>query len=385
MKIALFTNGIYPFIIGGMQKHSYYLAKYMAREGVYVDIYNFVEYDEEMIESLIGFSDDELKYINHYCIKQRKIINFPGHYLVESYYLSRDFYNAFLESDSVDFVYAQGFSGWYYSKQRSKGIGLPPIGIHFHGLNMFQIALTFRIVLEDTIFRFFTKRILKSSDYLFSLGGKLTLILQEIVDDDKKIIETSIGIGRDWIVVQKPIKSSNKIKKFIFVGRYSKRKGIKCLLRIINELLKTFEFEFHFIGSIPRNMQIDSNSIFYHGLIKNENRIKSILLDMDILVLPSYSEGMPTVILEAMASGCAIIATDVGAVNEQVDSSNGWLVEAGNISSLKEAIISAIECKDELLTNKKRNSIRKIKDRFLWESVIEETIEKIELAMKEAR
>jgi hypothetical protein len=40
MRIALLTNGIYPFQIGGIQKHSYYLAKYFAKEKVTVDIYH---------------------------------------------------------------------------------------------------------------------------------------------------------------------------------------------------------------------------------------------------------------------------------------------------------------------------------------------------------
>ncbi|WP_081782592.1 hypothetical protein [Marinilabilia salmonicolor] len=42
MRIALLTDGIYPHIMGGMQKHSYYLAKYLARAGVKVDVYHAI-------------------------------------------------------------------------------------------------------------------------------------------------------------------------------------------------------------------------------------------------------------------------------------------------------------------------------------------------------
>ena len=40
MKISLLTDGIFPYVIGGMQKHSYYLVKYFAQIGVYVDLYH---------------------------------------------------------------------------------------------------------------------------------------------------------------------------------------------------------------------------------------------------------------------------------------------------------------------------------------------------------
>jgi len=52
--------------------------------------------------------------------------------------------------------------------------------------------------------------------------------------------------------------------------------------------------------------------------------------------LPSYSEGMPTVIHGRNASGLAIIASDVGAVSEQVSAPNGILVKPGNKEELEQ-------------------------------------------------
>jgi len=354
----------------------------MAKKGIYVDIYNFVEHNEEMIESLVDFSNDELKYINHYCIKLRKIAKFPGHYLVESYYLSRDFYDIFIESNGADFIYAQGFSGWYYAKQRAKRAELPPIGINFHGLEMYQKSLSARNHIENFIFRYFVKDIIRLADFSFSLGGKLTPILNSITKN--RIIEIPIGIDSKWLT-DRDIEAKKPIREFVFIGRYEKRKGLKVLMKIIEDIADRYDFKFHFIGDIPSSLRLDLDNIVYHGIINSEDMIRDILYSSDILVLPSYSEGMPTVILEAMASGCAIIATDVGAVSQEVDSGNGWLVEAGDIPSLKGAIVAAIESEDELLINKKRNSIQKIKDKFLWESVIEETISKIELAIKKEK
>ena len=56
----------------------------------------------------------------------------------------------------------------------------------------------------------------------------------------------------------------------------------------------------------------------------------------DLFVLSSYSEGLPRVLLEAMACGCISVATDVGSVNAVVvNGRNGFTIEPGNYSAAK--------------------------------------------------
>jgi glycosyltransferase involved in cell wall biosynthesis len=380
MKIALLTNGIYPYVIGGMQKHSYYLAKYMARNGIFVDIYNFVESDKKSIESLTYFSDEELRYIDHHCIVKRKSIWFPGHYIAESYLISMDFYNLFLKYSSVDFVYAQGFSGWYYAKQRSKGVELPPIGVNFHGLEMFQPTLTLKAKIEYFIFRYFVKDIIRLSDFSFSLGGKLTAILNSITGSS--IIEIPIGIDKKWLV-SKDIITVQSPRKFVFIGRNERRKGLKELIQVLENIIDLYDFRFHFIGDVPENIRLDSDIIIYHGVVSDEEKIKSILSSSDILILPSHSEGMPTVVLEAMASGCAIIATDVGAVDQEVDSSNGWLIPPNDIQRLQKSIEDALDISDIKLLEKQKMSIKKVRERYTWDIIAQKTIDTIKIIIKD--
>ena len=56
MRIALLTDGIYPYVLGGMQRHSFYLAKYFAKNKFYVDLFHFnqSEYDINKLEFLIA-------------------------------------------------------------------------------------------------------------------------------------------------------------------------------------------------------------------------------------------------------------------------------------------------------------------------------------------
>lgn len=62
----------------------------------------------------------------------------------------------------------------------------------------------------------------------------------------------------------------------------------------------------------------------------------------DVFVLSSVAEGTPMTILEAMASGLAIIATNVGGIPQLVNSHNGWLVESDNVGSMTQAMLEAI-------------------------------------------
>ncbi len=375
MKIALFTDGIHPYVVGGMQKHSYYLAKYLAKNDIYIDLYHCIPYGQTLVKDLEGFTKKELSFIRQFCFNFPKASRYPGHYIVRSYVYSKILYDAFMENGKVDFVYAQGFSGWYYMKKKKSGITLPLIGVNFHGLEMFQKAASFRSKLEQIMFKAPVRRVLCQSDYVFSLGGKLTAILKNIVKDSKKVVTISIGIGENWLIDDKiSYCKTNHIRQFVFIGRYERRKGIEELSEVLSTMKKAYNFKFHFIGPIPEENKISSDKVIYHGLVREEEKIKSILRGADVLVSPSYSEGMPTVILEAMVSGCAVIASDVGAVCDEVDKANGWLILPGDKKTLEKTLIEAIEISDEQLLSKKEASMKRIKEKFLWNDVAKKTI-----------
>lgn len=61
--------------------------------------------------------------------------------------------------------------------------------------------------------------------------------------------------------------------------------------------------------------------------------------ETDIFISPSWTEGMPTVIIEAMAAGCPVISTNVGAIPEMVeDGRNGFLLDAGDIGGMADRL-----------------------------------------------
>lgn len=373
-KIALITDGIWPYVMGGMQKHSYYLAKFLAAKGIFVQVYFTTKGEKlEAFEWDKYFNEEELEHLEFVEVKYPKAYYFPGHYIYESYLYSKNVLNAYKSnSQEPDIVYIQGFSGWALMKWfRKNHIKIPTL-LNFHGLEMFQTPASRKHIFINATFRPFVRRNIKLANYSQSLGGKLTDILFKVLRNRERIVELGIGVSTEWLHTAEQL-DTNKTIKFVFLGRYERRKGIEELSAVLKELIEEdkYQFEFEFIGPILEDKRLKYSNIQYHGLIREQSEIQAILQESDVLICPSYSEGMPTVILEAMASGCAIIASDVGAIRVQIDQDNGWLIKPANDQILKNAIVSAIEIEDEILSNMKKASIEKVKNNFLW-SVIED-------------
>jgi len=379
MRIALLTDGISPYVIGGMQRHSFYLAKYFAKNKVYVDLFHFNQ-SSLNIELLECFTEEEKKYINSFVIPFPKSGRLPGHYIYESSIYSKRIFEIIKTTlNEYDFIYAKGFSGWKLIQEKNKGLKCPPIGTNFHGYEMFQEpANKISSKWKKKLINYFTQKILDNSDYVFSYGSKITDILIEVANVPiNKIIEIPSAIEDKWLL--NGIKQKNPTTNFLFIGRFDERKGLKELNSVLNDLLKNneLEFKFQFIGPIINEVRITHNKIEYLGEIRVDANMKKHLEMADVIVCPSYSEGMPNVIIEAMANKMAVIATDVGAVNLLVNEQNGILISPKNTDELKAAILHYIKLDKVKLFEQQNNSYEIIKKKFLWDEIILTTISKI--------
>lgn len=377
MRIALITDGIAPYVIGGMQKHSFYLAKYFAKNKIYVDLVHFNNSDLD-ISKLECFTEDEKNYINSIVLHFPKNIGFPGHYILSSYQYSKLVYDTLLPKlDTYDFIYTKGFSGWKLITEKfKKNIKCAPIGVKFHGYEMFQIAPDFKTRLKHYLLRPFVKKLSLQSDVVFSYGGKITAIIQSLGVKPSQISEIPSGVEKEMI--SKTISShTEKITKFVFLGRFERRKGVPELNEVLKKLTSAnLTFKFDFIGPIPDEHKIHHPNVGYHGEIRNFNVIRTILQQSDVLVCPSWSEGFPNVILEAMANGLAVIATDVGAVSAMVSEKNGWLIEPGKTDQLEKMMKNAMS-DYAYLDSKKEHSLKLVNMTFNWDTIFEKLVQSI--------
>lgn len=351
LRIAFCTDGIFPHTVGGMQRHSRLLLEELARRS---------DLEIEVIHPHF-----ERVFPGSPRVRELRVapLNPQRMYLPECYRYSRRV-AALLAKGSYDVVYSQGLSVWH-------GIGqiASPVVLNPHGLEPFQpfdwsarlVGLPFRVVFRH-LFRKATR--------VVSLGGRLSSLLQGVLGkDSSKIVCIPNGVlvpPRARKVHFSPIRS-----RFLFVGRYARLKGIQELNQAILSIEDKSEVEFDFVGPIPDALKIQQNNINYHGLVRDDAQLAAVYSSVDALVCPSLTEGMPTVILEAMAQGLPVIATDVGATSELVGPDNGFLIPAGSVPALKRALLKFHALPTAAKAEMASRSHAKVMERFTWPKVAE--------------
>lgn len=135
---------------------------------------------------------------------------------------------------------------------------------------------------------------------------------------------------------------------FLFLGLIDSNKGIFDLLQVLSDNKNVLTNKFKLI--IGGNGQVNllnetiatghlNELVEYRGWVSGADK-HELLLNTDVFVLPSYYEGVPVAILEAMSYGKPVISTRVGGIPEIVQSSlNGWLIKPGDHSALLNAIL----------------------------------------------
>lgn len=147
----------------------------------------------------------------------------------------------------------------------------------------------------------------------------------------------------------RPIKrAANARLRVLFIGRLIPRKGFQRVVRALPRLreLATRPFEVEVVGSGTARLELDelaarlsvSDLIRYVGTVPYE-KLQVTYQYADIFVLTSLSEGMPSVILEAMGCGLPVVASNVGGNNELVrEGENGYLIEGDDLEKLARSL-----------------------------------------------
>jgi len=236
------------------------------------------------------------------------------------------------------------------------------------------------------------KHILKGATLIITIGEKNKNYLRdkyEIPEEKLKVFR--LGISKDFVSMIEVAysnrkllgNSSDEIIKFITVARYEKVKGIDILLKAIslikNKYGNTLNMKVDIYGSgkeyrkyqrYIRKHKID-RYVALHRWIDREN-LAVQLAKSDFYILPSRSEGVPVVLMEACAAGLAIIASDVGGVSEvAISNFNAILIEKENTNELLEAIIQCYRMKSEKKIIMGMNSIHVYKTRYRLEDNLE--------------
>lgn len=224
---------------------------------------------------------------------------------------------------------------------------------------------------------------------LIILNGKIGLKLSDyiIVYSKRLISEWNLGeynqkifVGsrhyvnfEDFNINRELSKRSNLIG---YIGRLSPEKGSMNFAESV-KILKKENLKFVFIGDGKLRTSIEQyiiendlhSHLEYLGWVPHNN-LPSYLNNLKLLVIPSYTEGLPNIMLEAMACGTPVLATPVGAIPEVIkDGKTGFIMENNSPECISKNIFRALE--HPQLENIVQNAKEFIIENYTYEAALE--------------
>jgi len=222
-----------------------------------------------------------------------------------------------------------------------KWIKKKPLIVTFHG----DDARIFPF--KNRINRMLTMFVVNRSDKVIARSEEMKEVLEKLGVANKKIVVLGAGVDTNLFHTINKNKAREDLElpktKYIilFVGRLHKLKGVELIYECARNMPETL---FVMVGD--GDVKTDLKNCIFVG----ERRHEEIPLWMsaaDILVLPSYSEGLPNVVMEALSCGTPAIVTDVGGCPEVVrDGETGFVVPVGDVEALMDRIKYLIENED---------------------------------------
>lgn len=223
---------------------------------------------------------------------------------------------------------------------------------------------------------------LRFSSRVICISRNIYRMAQRFEVDEEKLAYVPLGIDLDLYrpgdrgAAKQAAGLDGKIV-VLFVGQLVEGKGARYLLKAMASIDRGLLSRITLVivgGGPDRSMlQRMSQELGLGGHVRFEGRMPPAEVlkwyrAADMFVLPSLSEGRPTVINEAMACGCAIVASDISGIPEQVtDGYNGYLVPPGDTAALAEKIARLAESEAEI-ARMGRNSRQKLRDEGVtWE------------------
>lgn len=217
----------------------------------------------------------------------------------------------------------------------------------------------------------------KKADKIIVLSKSWMSWLSNILSDSTKL---RIVYNATEIVCDNPQPNFGNI---LFLGRLEEAKGVSDLIHAFAKVSAIYPHTILTLGGtgniafykcLSRELGVHDQIIFA-GWVSGENK-NALFQSSDIYCLPSYKEGFPMGVIEAMSSRLAVIASDVGGVSDAiVHNVTGLLFKAGDRNGLAKNIEQLL-ANQQLKNSLKNNAFHKFNSEFSFEIVIP-TLEKI--------
>ena len=359
LRVAYVCPGIAPYVLGGMQAVARAHTEGLAAAGVDLHVIHTLFRQPPEATSVPG-RQVLLPWPDLGPVGRR----LPGHFAREMARFSESVADV-VRDVAPEVVYADGPLVDALLRVADR----PPTVFHPHGIEPFQTLGRWRDDLRSRSLRPIHRRH-AACDVVISQGGRLTEILtgpMGVAPERVRVLPNSVpasALSKGRPVRRGPL-------RLLFVGRDEPRKGLRVLLDAVSAL---DDVRLEVIGP-PAPSEARSDVVTWVGTVRDRERMLARYDAAHVLVVPSFAEGFPTVVIEAMARGLPVIGSDVGAVAEAVvPGETGWLVPAGSVEALRNAIVEASRLDAASYDALSLRAQEAVRSRFVRERVCEELL-----------
>jgi len=351
MKVVQVVS-YYPPHLGGMQNVAKEISEELFKDGHKVEVYT----------SDIGCKEGKLKSKNNLKVHYLKSFELAHTPIIPSLF----FKLLAIPKDSIIHLHiAQAFiPEIVYIASKLKKISYIA---HFHT----DVGPSGKLgILLPLYKRIFLKRVLKSASKIVILNRKYRILINRNYNIFKNIVTIPNGVSKAFFVNKKD--TEHEQINLLFVGRLSTEKNILKLIKAVS-LLKSKTI-LNIVGDGEKKMEIEKyissnnlRNIILHGKKIGKDLI-NFYQNADIFLLASNYEGLPLVLLEAMASGTPIIASDVIGIREVIGEA-GILINPPTSENFAREIDKLIENKK--IREKLAEQGRKKAKNYDWKKIVE--------------
>ena len=270
---------------------------------------------------------------------------------------ARSFYGAFMDRERPDAVLAYNPKPVFYAVPAARRAGVKRITAMVTGLGYAFTSRELKArMLAVLAMRLYRKALAATDTVVFQNSDDQELFtrlgLLAVVKRVERIPGSGVDLSRFPAV---PLDAAPARIEFLFVGRLLRDKGVADFVEAARALraLRTDDDRFcftvaGFVDSNPSSIAAaDLDHWVQSGAVRSLGRLEDVrpaLAACSVFVLPSYREGMPMAVLEAMATGRAVVAGDVAGCRDAVtDNENGFLVPPGAPAALAVAMEQFLE------------------------------------------
>ncbi len=369
---VLMANHELPPIGGGGGTTTRFLAKYLSKMGVEVNVITSKPYDKSFVEHPDGF--------NIYYIGPQKN-NFETSHIPEmTRFILESLFNAkkIVRKTSPDLIHCfftipAGCFGLYCKKTFNIPYISSTLGADVPGFNIGDWKLN----TYHSITHLLSRSIWNNSSNIIANSSSLKELCVRF-SPKQRIEMITNGVDTE-VFFPSNQKQNNDCINLLFISRLCAQKGVEPLIKSCGELKKlgVENFKLTVVGDGPLKEKMFSlvneydisSKVEFLGWKKLEE-LPDIYRSADVFLLPSVMEGMPSVVLQAMACGLPVIGSKVEGFSEVLeDGINGFCIEYGDHKAIAHAI-AKLATDSNLRQKMAQNSLKK-SESFSWKKIAE--------------